>query len=319
MEKDIKALLENINIDDYDDLINPVYDSTDKVIEKLCDEFKAANKNDREKLRRIYDSEEYFIIYNFIERACVFYLRNGDLNTFKNRLIALSLKSFKSWDMRDIINLIHKVVSVARYSKLNLKEVFKEIVDIAESEVAKSIKSHYGRRIIIYRIPYELVKTKYGIGFVSTRWGGIKLPKQEIVDLLIEVRDYLSEQKLQKVRVDINSDFPGIWVGFENFGWQEKLWQFRITNSVRATADDINQSLWVWILEFKNEKHVEKLIKIALKNIKHKDTPRIYFGYKNIFCMVLQDSFMQGEKPVETVESLERFRKPILKLIKNSL
>lgn len=309
-------------------LINPQVNELDLSIGQLTKTYIASNDSGRKDIRNSLSQNDIYTIFTFCKRTTIFGLReNGDKTYLENSLNTLSMIDPERCDYRDALVAMAFANHGINRSALNTKELFHRAAKFANPKMAELLSGFEARKeenkSIENMAGYTEIQTESGIGFVQYGYEKFE-PISNISEIGFEISEFVENEKYQDAAISIGESLPLIWVdGDDNSELKNILNRTLGTVSVRAypkeelCKDWISQMLLLYLIECKTPVDANRIIEITQQS-KSKNHSKIALNVGEVVCILITRSTTVGVDDFENAESIQRFKEPLLKLIKEN-
>ncbi len=306
-------------------LINPKEKELDLAIVKLCNEFKNSNEAKRAELRRSISQDDIYTLMEFSKRVVLWGVRKKNVSYIYNGLIAVSMIETERCDYRDVWVAMSFLNYGIQKLNLNSSKILEDALRLSEPNTSKIIQSFNNgssnNKSIEAIGGYTEIETPDGVGFIHTNYEEYH-PEKSLVKLLLNVSDYLFNDKYLKGHITIGEEITSYWLSADKDPRIEKIisaasgcaslnTNLRSEFHPKANA----QMLLIYLAEFKDQKSLNILIEQS-NNTKPVAFSRLSFIEGDIFCLIIQRATWDGVDDFETNETLIRFELPIRALIR---
>lgn len=309
-------------------LINPQVNELDSFISQLTNKYIESNELKRKEIRNSLSQDDIYTIFTFCKRAVIFGLReNGNKAFIENSLNSLSMVDPERCDYRDALVAIAFANYGIQKKTLNRTELYNQATELANPKMAELLSGFEARKeedkSIEKMAGYTEILTESGIGFVQFGYEKFQ-PKLNLSEIIFKISEFIENEKYQGASVSVGKSLPLIWVdGEDNSELKEILNRSLGTVSLRAypkeelCEDWISQMFLLYLIECKTPTDAIKIVKIANQS-KSKNHSKILLNEKELFCILITRSTTVGVDDFENAESIQRFKEPLLKLIKEN-
>jgi hypothetical protein len=309
-------------------LINPQINELDSFIVRLTKQYMRANESERKDIRNSISQEDIYTIFTFCQRASIFGIReNGNKAFIENSLNTLSMVDPERCDYRDALVAMAFVNHGIQKSTLNRSELYNGAAKLANPKMAELLSGFEARKqedqSIENMAGYTEIQTESGVGFV---WYGYEEfhPKVNLSEIGFKICEFIENEKYHGASISVGESLPLIWVdGEDNSELKEILNRSLGTVSVSAhpkedfCEDWISQMFLLYLIECENQNDANRVVEIA-KESKSKNHSKIMLSDGEVFCILITRSTTIGVEDFENAESIQRFKEPLLKLIKEN-
>ncbi len=188
---------------------------------------------------------------------------------------------------------------------------------LSDQDVAEMITAFVSRQPAeksLHAFGYAETTTSTGIGLIRTGYKSYE-PRYDLKNAAIEIADLLSADKYEATSVEIATDLPEIWLSSkDNTSLTKALNRTCAGVTIHAdlrkgmSPDGDSQMCVVFFVEMKNEADAQTLLKLSRE--KHSDdTVILGTAEKELFCLLVTKSWVQGVKTFETPKDIGRFSK----------
>jgi hypothetical protein len=305
-------------------LVNPVKNSLDSELNELCERFANSDAKVRAKIRTSISMDEFYTLLSFSRRAAVFAIRERNLNWVSKGLTAIAMIEAKLTDFRDIIWAQSLLYHSAKRIGANADQLFRAAAQLSEPQVSKLFTEFIGRtskdKDLRASWGYDEVETKDGTGFIG--WGFADYrPTYDLKRIVIDIGELVAKDKYQP-SLEVASEFPPFWLeSKENRSLELALKQVRAGASVHARLrpnehpTHKSQLLMVFLVEVEDERVAQELLGMSGKK-RPTNYSMIGMADGKLFCLLVAESSEQGVESFETPESLLRFEKGIIGILR---
>lgn len=309
-------------------LINPQVNKLDSFIVQLTNKYIETNESERKDIRNSLSQDDIYTIFTFCKRAVIFGLReNGNKAFIENSLNSLSMVDPERCDYRDALVSMAFANHGIQKSTLNRSELYNKAAKFANPKMAELLIGFEARKVEDQSIEnmagYTEILTESGIGFVQFGYGKFQ-PKVNLSAIGFKISEFIENEKYQSASISVGESLPLIWVDREdNSELKEILNRSLGTVSVRAypkeelCADWISQMFLLYLIECKTPTDANRIVEIANQS-ESKNHSKILLNEEELFCILITRSTTVGVDDFENAESIQRFKEPLLKLIKEN-
>ncbi|MFT7085171.1 MAG: hypothetical protein ACJAV5_000886 [Vicingaceae bacterium] len=309
-------------------LINPQVNELDSFIVQLTRQYTKANKSKRNDIRNSINQDDIYTIFTFCQRAAIFGIReNGNKSFIENSLNSLAMVDPERCDYRDALVAMAFANHGILKSSLNRSDLYNKAAKLANPKMAELLIGFEARKIEDQSIEnmagYTEIQTESGIGFVQFGYEKFQ-PKVNLSEIGFKISEFIENEKYQGASISVGESLPLIWVdGEDNSELKEILNRSLGTVSLRAypkedlCEDWISQMFLLFIIECKNQTDANRVFEIA-NDSKSKNHSKIILRDGELFCILITRSTTVGVDDFENAESIQRFKEPLLKLIKEN-
>lgn len=309
-------------------LINPQVNELDSFIIQLTNKYIETNELERKDIRNSLSQDDIFTIFTFCERAVIFGLReNGNKAFIKNSLNSLSMVDPERCDYRDALVAMAFANHGIQKSTLNRSELYNKAAKLANPKMAELLIGFEARKVEYQNIEsmagYTEILTESGVGFVQYGYEEFQ-PKVNLSEIGFKISEFIENEKYQGAFISVGESLPLIWVdGEDNSELKEILNRSLGTVSVSAypkeelCKDWISQMFLLYLIECINQTDANRVFEIANES-KSKNHFKIMLSDGELFCILITRSTAVGVDNFENAESIQRFKEPLSKLIKEN-
>ena len=309
-------------------LINPQVNELDSFIVQLTKQYIKVNETERKDIRNSINQDDIYTIFTFCQRAAIFGIReNGNMSFIENSLNSLAMVDPERCDYRDALVAMAFANYGIQKSNLNRSELYNNSAKLANPKMAELLIGFEARNLEDQSIEnmagYTEILTESGIGFVQYGYEKFE-PKVNLSEIVFEISEFIENEKYQGASISVGESLPLIWVdGEDNSELKEILNRSLGTVSIRAypkeelCSDWISQMFLLYLIECKNQTDAKRILEIANES-ESKNHSKIVISDDEVFCILITRSTTVGVDDFENVESIQRFKVPLLKLIKEN-
>lgn len=309
-------------------LINPQVNELDSFIVQFTNKYIESNGAQRNEIRNSLSQDDIYTILTFCQRAAIFGIReNGNKAFIEISLNTLSMVDPERCDFRDALVAMAFANHGIQKASLNRNELYNEAAKLANPKMEELLIGFEARRVEDQNIEniagYTEIQTENGIGFVQFGYEKFQ-PKVNLSEIGFKISEFIENEKYQGASISVGESLPLIWVnGEDNSELQEILNRALGTVSVRAypkeelCADWISQMFLLYLIECENQPDAKRFFEIANES-ESKNHSKIILSDDEVFCILITRSTTVGVNDFENAESIQRFKEPLLKLIKEN-
>jgi hypothetical protein len=310
-------------------LIRPKPNAYEAALAEVCRRYARADAQTRARTRRALKEEDLSMLIGFGERAAVFGLRERSAERIADGLTALAMIEEERVDFRDAL----VALSLLNYSAVKIgadaSKLLRDAAALAEPETAKLILEFNGRtpeqKDLRAAWGYEEVETEAGVGFISREIEKYE-PTYDLKKVAVGVADLLLADKYLPTSVEIAADPPRVWLeSGDNTRLERAMSSARAGAYVSAELRpfETRHTFAVFILELADESSAQTLLKLSNELAPARERVNWPLGYSmlgvaegRLFCLVVARPFAEGAKPVESRESMGRFREGLAEILR---
>lgn len=230
-------------------------------------------------------------------------------------------------DYRDALVAIAFANYGIQKSKPNRSELYNQATELANPKMAELLSGFEDRKeedkSIENMAGYTEILTESGIGFVQFGYEKFQ-PKVNLSEIGFKISEFIENEKYQGASVSVGESLPLIWVdGEDNSELKEILNRSLGTVSLRAYPKEelcenwISQMFLLYLIECKSPTDADRIAEIANQS-ESKNYSKILLNEEELFCILITRSTTVGVDDFENIESIQRFKEPLLKLIKEN-
>jgi len=309
-------------------LINPQVNELDSFIVQLTNEYIASNDSERNVIRNSLSQDDIYTIFTFCKRTVIFGLRDNENKDFiKNSLNTLSMVDPERCDFRDALVAMAFANHGIHKSALHTTELYNRATQFANPKMAELLSGFDARKTedksLENMAGYTEIQTENGIGFVQCGYEKFQ-PRTNLLEIGFKISEFVDNEKYQGASVSVGESLPLIWVdGEDNSELKNILNRSLGTVSVSAHPKEELYSGWtsqmflLYLIECENQTDANRIVKIANQS-EGKNHSKIVLNDDEVFCILITRSIAVGVDDFEDVESIQRFKEPLLKLIKEN-
>lgn len=309
-------------------LINPQVNELDSFIVQLTKQYIRANESERKDIRNSISQDDIYTIFTFCQRATIFGIRENENKSFiENSLNSLAMVDPERCDYRDALVAMAFANHGIQKSSLNKNDLYKKASKLANPKMAELLIGFEARNIDDQSIEnmagYTEIQTENGVGFVQYGYEEFQ-PKVNLFEIGFKISEFVENEKYQGASISVGESLPLIWVdGEDNSELKEILNHSLGTVSVKAypkeelCSDWISQMFLLYLIECENQSAAKRILEIANES-KSKNHSKIMMSDDAVFCILITRSTTIGVDDFENAESIQRFKEPLLKLIKEN-
>jgi len=309
-------------------LINPQVNELDSFIVQLTKQYIRANESERKDIRNSISQDDIYTIFTFCQRAAIFGIRDNENKSFiENSLNSLAMVDPERCDYRDALVAMAFANHGIQKLSLNKNDWYKKASKLANPKMAELLIGFETRNIDDQSIEnmagYTEIQTESGIGFVQYGYEEFQ-PKINLSEIGFKISEFIENEKYQGASISVGESLPLIWVdGEDNSELKEILNRSLGTVSVRAypkeelCSDWISQMFLLYLIECENQVDANRVVEIT-KESKSKNHSKIMLSDGEVFCILITRSTTVGVEDFENAESIQRFKEPLLELIKEN-
>jgi hypothetical protein len=305
-------------------LINPHKLPLDSTLGALCKEFAARDESERQQSRRSISMDEFYTLLTFSQRAAVFAMREQSTEWVTKGLAALAMIEAERTDFRDILLVLSLLYYSAKRVGANADQLLRQAAVLSEPEVAELLTGFVERPAAEKDLRdawgNDEVETKDGVGFIGWDFQPYN-PTCDLKSLALDIADLIAADKYQPDSVKIATELPSVWLESSAKDAVEKLLQKarggasidgRLRPGEYAQAD--SQILMIFVVELQDEPTAQVLLEMSREK---KTTKYAMIGVaeKQLFCLMVGESWRGGVDSFETPEKLSRFSKGIAEIL----
>jgi hypothetical protein len=309
-------------------LVNPAPSQLDAKLSEVCQSFARSDAKQRTAMRASLSMDDFYTLLTYSKRSAVFALREHRAEHAVNGLNALAMIELERIDFRDLIVSLGLLHHVANRIGQNAEQLLRSTADLAEPNVARLINQFIQRpaneKNLRQLAGYEEVQTKNGIGLANWQFG-VYQPNSPLSQVATEIADLLATDKYQPHWVTLATGpvIPPVWLRSATSNQVDEglLRAVRGGASVSAkprpagAAKSEYQMLNVFLAETTDADTAQKLLALSQQK-SPADFVRLGVAEQNLFCLVVSSSALQGEKPLDTADGLNRFSKGIADILR---
>lgn len=309
-------------------LLNPQVNELDSFIVQLTKQYIKANEAERKDIRNSISQDDIYTIFTFCQRAAIFGIReNGNQSFIENSLNSLAMVDPERCDYRDALVAMAFANHGILKSLLNRSDLFNEAAKFANPKMAELLIGFEARNTDDQSVEnmagFTEIQTESGIGFVQYGYEEFH-PKVNLSEIGFKISEFIESEKYQGASISVGESLPLIWVdGEDNSELKEILNRSLGTVSLRAypkeelCRDWISQMFLLYLIEFENQNDAKRVVEIA-KISKSNNHSKIILSDDEVFCILITRSTTIGVDDFENEESIQRFKEPLLELIKEN-
>lgn len=243
----------------------------------------------------------------FAMRRSVEALRRDSLPLAVEAVNALTLVDLSKIDYRDM-NVGFPLFAVRELGG-DLKAVISKAVDASEPGTAGCFKAkrRRARTTSLKACALVRVSTVHGLGFMED-WTGVSPPPTALAELAVELADSIEAEGTYTAAEMNVSDLPSVW-----FRGPQALGNECVSGCVSirlrhvATEDRWSHGLLVFLAGIPNEQTI-----VELHNQLHArstvERPRVAVAEGRLLATLIGGSTTEGERALESMDSLQRLR-----------
>jgi hypothetical protein len=310
-------------------LIRPKPNAYDDALAEMCRRYASGDARTRARTRRSLAQEEFYKLIGFAEREAVFGLRSRGAEKLADGLTALAMIEVERVDERDLLVSLSLLNHSAVRIGADVGRLFRDAAALAEPATSRLIVEFNDRTTAEKDLRaawgHDEVETEAGLGFISF---GIDEydPTYDLKKVSIHVADLLLADKYIPTSVEVGYNLPPVWLeSDDNTRLERAMRAVRAGAGVSAdrTPFDVSHMFAVFILELADESSARTLLDLSNELAPSREREKGPFAYSmlgvaegRLFCLVVARPFAEGAKPVESRESLGRFREGLAEILR---
>lgn len=296
-------------------LLNVSTQPLDIELRDFVNRFASMNSEDRSAARDKISMDEQYKLIQFAKRSAVLALRERNIETCEQGLLALAVIDENRIDSRDASwaagLLGHSAITLVGATS----DAFARAMSISTSGMAKII-GQQRRREHLSSWGYSEVQTPDGVGFIRCDFSPYE-PSVDLTSIAIEVAAELDKGRYV-AEPEIASEIPSIW--FPKFvrsssevSLGRALGTVKINGHLRkdATEKAVEQMFVLWIAELPTEEDAKELASWIGNGVDHDQRFAVAFVVGRLFGLAVAGSSHIGTKSFESIESLNCLLQPI--------
>lgn len=305
-------------------LFYPVENSLDIELGHLCKTFEFYDSTRQAKVRHSISIDEIYTLLLYSKRVVVFGIRNKDQTLIRKGLNAVSMIECARCDFRDILITLSLLYFGATRTGGNPEKMFVKTAMFSESGVSDLITGFLKRsereKDLRQSWGYYEVETNNGIGFIN--WGYKSYnPTIDLVKIAILISELIFSDKYSYGEVTAGTDIPLTWLSSKDDIDIQKVKEsakgfVSISSDLKKSDNPENnsQTILVFVAQLKSAADATILQIKSLNRISNSYC-KTCIVKDDIFCLLITRSCVFGIEPIETIESINRFIKPIEEII----
>jgi hypothetical protein len=230
-------------------------------------------------------------------------------------------------DFRDALVAIAFVNNGIEKMKLDSEQLYEKSIGMSNAKMAELLSSYKRRKPHDKRLEtaagYTEFQSEFGPGFIQCGYEKYE-PKNNLVNIGFKISDYIEKEKYQGAFISAAESLSLVWLnGKNNNELKTILRNSSGTIFVRAYPKEefcqkwTSQMFLLYLIECKNQKDAQRLVEIGNAS-KSKSHSKIVTAVDDIFCILITRSTAIGVDSFEDSKSIERFKEPLEKLIKEN-
>jgi hypothetical protein len=297
-------------------LLRPRQVPLDSALAELTREFAKADEHKRATIRASISMDEFYTLLAFSRRAAIFALRERSIGRVTDGLTAVAMIEAERVDWRDILVALSLLNHAAERIGANADRLFREAGRLSEPEVARLIDEFSKRspkeKSLRASWGYDEAEIDGQVGLI--RWGFKAYhPTRDLTRAAIEIADFIAKDEYSPDSVEIATELPSVWLqSNDNDALEKAMKAVQARATVHASLrrgqhpNSDSQMFIVFLVETADESAAATLLK-ASQQKKPESYSMLGVSEKNLFCLVVARSFVQGVKSYETADKLSRF------------
>lgn len=299
----------------------------DRQMRKVCHTYTALGREERNAAVHATSLDDFYTLLTFAKRAAIFGMRENAGDWIEDGFVAIAMVDVDRVDWRDLIVTLSVLHYAGRKTGMNVDRAIADALALATGQTSRLIaefsKQPPTSNDLRASCGYEEIETDAGVGFVGWNLNEFH-PSYDIARLALRVADVLSNDKYLADDVTLASELPAVW-----FTTPEQDRLAKILDGMPAVANVSaalrpaehpqagSQQLTVFIAETRNADEAEFLAS-ASTGPDSRGTNRLNIVHGRLFLLVVARSFVQGDAPFETQQTIQRFTTQLAVVLENA-
>jgi hypothetical protein len=305
-------------------LIDPRPAAADEELRHVTRAYAAAGSSRRSEMRDDMSMNDFYSLLTFARRASVFAMRSRDSQWIVDALNGVAIVDAHRIDERDIPLTLSVVHHAAERIGVETKKKFEAAALLADKKPAELIRSFVRGdekyKDIRQSWGHDEIVTAAGVGIINREFSPYN-PTGDMPAMAVAIAHLVRDDRYEPSTVAIASKLPAVWFRTDDeTGLQALLRHVRAGLTVEGCLRPEHrplqelQTLMIFAMELEDASTSEELMRIAMTH-PPREEGRLALREKELFCMVIGRPMAEAE-PFETSESLERFREPLMKVLR---
>lgn len=297
------------------DLARLVPSSIDGQIRSLVLRFLELEDEDRSRLRTSLTIDDLYTVLQFVRRSALSSLRDRDEGLATDALSAITLVDVDRVDWRDVPGPLELAAYSVSSLDLDLQQQLLRVQSLGGPKVAAMVQRLQDPAVppSLRSAGYASVTTTHGLGLIDC-WSGTDT--NTLGPLLVRLADAIDADDYQTSSLTLTVDMPSVWFPKPNRARVDELADAatsagNLSASHRPGPDADAQQLTIFVLDAGTSSAAAELEALSHgePGLRH---VQVAVASGRHFALLVARSMVQGVAGIETDESVERFREPML-------